>query len=230
MAAARSQVTGAAFALAVLASCGNQSEGPPPRYAEAPPEERHPEATPPVAVPEAAVEPPDGGPGSSPDRSVDVAAGSADGGESPRGSGQDRRANVATGPTDGSALPPGPGQTGSAGDGASAVETAGMPEPVQVLSATGPLTPEQWAAMLALGRRKYAGICAGCHGTGIGPRLAGRRKTAAAVRRQVRRGAGDMRPIPPRRLSDDELEAVIVYLSTIRAVVDVRPPAAAPGT
>jgi hypothetical protein len=33
-----------------------------------------------------------------------------------------------------------------------------------------------------------------------------------------------MRPLSQRRISDEELEAVIVYLSTIRAVADVTPP------
>jgi hypothetical protein len=40
----------------------------------------------------------------------------------------------------------------------------------------------------------------------------------------VRRGAGDMRPISERRVTNDELEGVIVYLSTIHAVTDVSPP------
>ncbi|MBI2894911.1 MAG: cytochrome c [Deltaproteobacteria bacterium] len=175
-----------AVALVLVTACGGGgSEGPPPRYAEAPPEQRH--ASPPLPpVPEA------------------TAAPDGDGGLESGG---------------------GPEAAPDAADAAAAMpEAAGMPEVLQVLSATGPMTQEQWNAMLALGRRKFNGICAGCHGTGIGPRLAGRRKTAAAVRRQVRQGAGEMRPISTRRLSDDELEAVIVYLSTIRAVTDVRPP------
>jgi mono/diheme cytochrome c family protein len=96
--------------------------------------------------------------------------------------------------------------------------------PAGPVLATGSLTQEQWTSMLEGGRRKWNRVCGECHGTGIGPALNGRRMSADRVRATVRRGRGDMRPLSQRRISDEELEAVIVYLSTIRAVADVTPP------
>lgn len=104
-----------------------------------------------------------------------------------------------------------------AGDGGGA--------PTGPVLATSTLTQEQWTAMLQAGRRKWNRVCGECHGTGIGPTLNGRRLPAERVRTMVRRGRGDMRPLSERRVSPDDLEAVLVYLSTIRAVADVTAPA-----
>jgi len=113
------------------------------------------------------------------------------------------------------------------GDAGPSSSDGGVPEPTPgPVLATAVPTQEQWAAMLEAGRRKWNRVCGECHGTGIGPALNGRRLAAERVRTTVRRGRGDMRPLSERRVSADDLEAVLVYLSTIRAVSDVSPPAA----
>lgn len=164
----------------LLLACGITHDGPPPRFAEAPPEPSAPERE---ERPDAGTPPPvvigDGG------ASADAGVAALDGG--------------------------GPVEV----DG-------GLAGPAL---ATGPLTAEQWTALLDVGRRKWNRVCGECHGTGIGPVLTGRRLTAERVRRTVRQGRGDMRPLSERRVSAEELEGVLVYLSTIRAVSDVSPPA-----
>jgi len=118
--------------------------------------------------------------------------------------------------------PPDGGVVSGSADAAVATQDAGPPG---LVLATGPLTREQWDQMLAIGRGKVNRVCSECHGTGIGPTLNGRRRTADRVRQMVRQGGGDMRRISTRRVDDQELEGVIVFLSTINAVVDVSPPA-----
>lgn len=89
-----------------------------------------------------------------------------------------------------------------------------------------------WAAKVEHGRRRYTRLCyAACHDPGLGlgaPNLAGKRLTERRTRNQVRQGSEEMDPIPVRRLSDEDLDAIIAYLSTINAVRDVQAPAAAP--
>lgn len=172
----------------VATACGIAYDGPPPRFADAPPE-----PNPRVEHPATAVGPDAGVPDGS---TVVVAAPDA-----------------------------APGATQS--DGA-VIETADDAGTASLLLATGPLTRAQWDQMLEIGRRKFNRVCAECHGTGIGPTLNGRRRTADRVRHMARQGGGDMRPISQRRVSDEELESVIVFLTTIRAVVDVTAPPEAP--
>lgn len=135
-------------------------------------------------------------------------------------------------PVDGGArqVPEPPDAGVAALDGGATVDVAdgATPGPTEgPVLATGTLSEEQWATMLDAGRRKWNRVCGECHGTGIGPNLNGRRLAAERVRATVRRGRGDMRPLSERRVSAGDLEAVLVYLSTVRAVSDVSPPAAA---
>lgn len=163
--------------MVVASACGVGHDGPPPRFADAPPE---PTAASGPAPEQARTEPD---------------AGASDGGPP-------------------AAIAPDAAPATTEADG-------GAPAP---LLATGPLTRVQWDQMLEVGRRKFNRVCSECHGTGIGPMLNGRRRSAERVREIVRRGGGDMRPISQRRVSDEDLESVIVFLTTIRAVADVRPP------
>jgi mono/diheme cytochrome c family protein len=90
-----------------------------------------------------------------------------------------------------------------------------------------------WQAKVEHGRRRYTRLCyAACHdpGLAIAPNLHGKRLPERRVRNQVRQGSGDMDPIPVRRLSDEDLDAVIAYLSTISAIRDYQPPAGAAPT
>ncbi len=85
-----------------------------------------------------------------------------------------------------------------------------------------------WQAKVEHGRRRYTRMCyAACHdpGLAIAPNLHGKRLPERRVRNQVRQGGGEMDPIPVRRLSDEDLDAVIAYLSTISTIRDYQPPA-----
>lgn len=64
-------------------------------------------------------------------------------------------------------------------------------------------------------------VCAACHAGRVNPR--GYRWSPAQMRRQVREGNRLMPPIPASRVSEEDLEAVLAYLSTIQAVDGVLP-------
>ncbi|MDW8245729.1 MAG: cytochrome c [Sandaracinaceae bacterium] len=71
-----------------------------------------------------------------------------------------------------------------------------------------------------LGARRYASRCGNaCHESGGGPPLANLRWSPERMRRQIREGSGGMPAIPPSRLSDEDMEALLAYLVTIGAVV-----------
>ena len=72
------------------------------------------------------------------------------------------------------------------------------------------------------GAARFRVVCGVCHGRdgsgGDAPRLTDLGWDAARMRTQIREGSGHMRPIPASRLSDDDLEQVLVWLGTIGAV------------
>ncbi len=84
------------------------------------------------------------------------------------------------------------------------------------------MTPqERWRAQVRVGRRWFNMRCDLCHPNGeedIGPRIRGIGWPVARMRRQIRRGSGEMDPIPPARLPSMRMDEVMVYLSTIGAV------------
>ncbi len=93
--------------------------------------------------------------------------------------------------------------------------------------ARAPLTPEAWQALVRRGRQRFTAICDTCHPGGdedIGPRIIGKSFSIDRMRQQIRNGSGRMRPIPVRRLADEDLDALFAYLSTIRAVRGVERP------
>lgn len=78
------------------------------------------------------------------------------------------------------------------------------------------------SADVELGKQVFMDSCDDCHpdgGEDVGPSLIGDPHSPAQLRRQVREGSGRMRPFPPNRLSDEELEALLAYLATIQAVL-----------
>jgi mono/diheme cytochrome c family protein len=108
-------------------------------------------------------------------------------------------------PGDDGAAPTAGGESGGAGDGTAA---AASDDP-------------DWAAKVAAGEARYDAVCGTCHPGGdedSGPRLIDLRWTADRMRAQIRNGSGRMRPIPPARLSDADLENVLAWMTTIRAV------------
>jgi mono/diheme cytochrome c family protein len=74
------------------------------------------------------------------------------------------------------------------------------------------------------GQQAWSAVCANCHmprrpgARTTGPRLENKNLTEARMREIIRNGEGTMRPIPPTRLTDGELEQLIAYLRTFRAV------------
>ena len=91
-------------------------------------------------------------------------------------------------------------------------------------------TPEakaEWAALVKRGRRQFARFCDTCHPGGqedLGPSIIGKRFTVAKMRRQIRQGTGKMRPIPPKKLKEKDMPALIAYLSRLGAVRGVKHP------
>jgi mono/diheme cytochrome c family protein len=71
------------------------------------------------------------------------------------------------------------------------------------------------------GRDLFEMHCDDCHPDGeedVGPSLIAHAHTPARLRQQIREGSGRMKPFPEKRLSDEDLEAVLAYLATINAV------------
>jgi mono/diheme cytochrome c family protein len=71
------------------------------------------------------------------------------------------------------------------------------------------------------GKELFEAHCDDCHPGGeedVGPSLIADAHTPAQLRKQIREGSGKMKPFPEKRLSDDDLEAVLAYLASINAV------------
>lgn len=84
-----------------------------------------------------------------------------------------------------------------------------------------------WRQMVGRGRSVFRQTCDTCHPGGeadIGPNLRGIGFSVSRMTRQVRRGSGRMRPIPPARLPDRYMGDLMAYLSVLRAVRGVERP------
>ena len=71
------------------------------------------------------------------------------------------------------------------------------------------------------GKELFDTNCGDCHPGGesdVGPSLVAEPHTPARVRQQIREGSGKMRPFSEKRLSADDMEAVLAYLASINAV------------
>jgi mono/diheme cytochrome c family protein len=81
----------------------------------------------------------------------------------------------------------------------------------------GPITSTDTAH----GKEVFDQHCEDCHPGGeedVGPSLIADPHTPAKLRQQVREGSGKMRPFSEKRISNDDLEALLAYLQTINAV------------
>lgn len=72
---------------------------------------------------------------------------------------------------------------------------------------------------VAHGQERYQAVCAPCH-EDTAPRLANLGWPAARVRRQIREGNDEMRPVRVSRLSDADMEAVLAYLQSVHGVTE----------
>ncbi len=91
----------------------------------------------------------------------------------------------------------------------------------------GPTPQQQWRAQVRLGRQWFNRRCDTCHPGGeedIGPDIRRIHWPVARMRHQIRQGSGRMRPIPPSRLSNAQMEALMAYLSTMGTVRGVSRP------
>jgi mono/diheme cytochrome c family protein len=72
------------------------------------------------------------------------------------------------------------------------------------------------------GEEVYTVFCESCHpgagNEGDGPRIAGEMYPPAKFRWQVRAGASDMPAYGPDKISDQELESLLAYCATFKAV------------
>ena len=74
---------------------------------------------------------------------------------------------------------------------------------------------------VAHGKEVFDNLCGDCHpdgGEDVGPSLIAKPHTPAKLRQQVREGSGKMRPFPEKRLSKDDLEAILAWLASVNAV------------
>lgn len=70
---------------------------------------------------------------------------------------------------------------------------------------------------IATGEQLFTDVCGTCHMGGDGPDLTAETHGVATIRQTVREGDGDMPPLRPDRLSDEDLEAVLAYMVSIQA-------------
>ncbi len=85
----------------------------------------------------------------------------------------------------------------------------------------------EWQALTASGQASYDRTCGTCHPGGdadLGPAIKGRMRTSADMTKQIREGSGRMAPIDTTKLPEEEMKGMMVYLSTISAVSDVKGP------
>jgi mono/diheme cytochrome c family protein len=103
----------------------------------------------------------------------------------------------------GSEAPEGEESSGGEAEGGSAYE--------------GPITSTDTAK----GKEVFHTHCEDCHPGGeedVGPSLIADPHTPSDLRKQVREGSGKMRPFSEKRISNEDLEALLAYLQTINAV------------
>lgn len=97
-------------------------------------------------------------------------------------------------------------------------------EPAQGTSTESEAAPAPAAArraMMRRGKRAFEARCDTCHPGGdedIGPKITGIRWPVHRMEKQIREGSGRMRPITTAKLSDADLDALMVYLARLGAV------------
>jgi mono/diheme cytochrome c family protein len=77
------------------------------------------------------------------------------------------------------------------------------------------------SADIEKGKTLYGTYCDDCHpdgGSDVGPSLIDDPHPAPALRKQIREGSGKMKPISEKRLKNEDMEAILAYLDSIKAV------------
>lgn len=81
----------------------------------------------------------------------------------------------------------------------------------------GPITSTESAR----GKELFTTHCDDCHPGGesdVGPSLIASPHTPAQIRKQIREGSGRMKPFSEKRLTKEDVEAILAFLATINAV------------
>ena len=71
------------------------------------------------------------------------------------------------------------------------------------------------------GKTLFDDYCGDCHpdaGEDVGPSLIATPHTPARIRQQIREGSGKMRPFAEKRLSDQDVETILAWLDSVKAV------------
>ena len=81
--------------------------------------------------------------------------------------------------------------------------------------------PTPGGNQLAQGRQVFDRACGRCHPGGeedVGPRIINKNMDQARVQKQIREGTGRMRAIPPTKLPDANMPALMAYLRSIHTI------------
>ncbi len=112
----------------------------------------------------------------------------------------------------------------ASGGGADATLTAfalGTGSPTSTGSSTSGVPSAPPASMQArAGAEAFRSVCQPCHGPegrgGVGPSLVPMAKGPAEVLGIVREGSGQMPPVSPRELTDEDITRIVEYLTSLR--------------
>lgn len=86
---------------------------------------------------------------------------------------------------------------------------------------------EEWDTLVAQGKETYDMACGACHpggGADLGPSIKGHMLSTAKMTTQIRQGSGRMKPIDESKLPEEQMRGLMVYMSTLGAVGDVKGP------
>jgi len=113
------------------------------------------------------------------------------------------------------------GGKGGAETGEAAAAAAGGEPAITVSDAA------EWDGLLASGKASFDASCGSCHPGGdadLGPSLKAESHTVAQMTKQIREGSARMKPIDSAQLPDDQMKGLMVYMSSLGAVSDVKRP------
>jgi mono/diheme cytochrome c family protein len=84
-----------------------------------------------------------------------------------------------------------------------------------------------WKDLVQRGQRRFDKACGNCHPDGeedLGPSIIGIRWSVPRMTKQIRNGSGKMKPISKKRLPESEMDPLMAYMSTFRAVKGINQP------
>jgi mono/diheme cytochrome c family protein len=85
----------------------------------------------------------------------------------------------------------------------------------------------EWESLKTAGKTSYDMACGACHPGGegdLGPALKNTGFSVSNMTKQIREGSGRMKPVDETQLPEDQMRGLMVYMSTLGAVSDVKGP------